>query len=134
MANGAGPVTKAQREFLGRLVRSGGTLVVDGRKRAMVERLEAAAEAGHATAEDYQDGLDALPESLRDSAYETEEKMEAVEQWASDLDSWSPSAEWTGPEFEDGEELEDDAVVEAAERFVEEVLGEAQDAIDALEV
>lgn len=117
----------------------------DGFVQAVKDVLEACAEAGHATAEDYEDGLSAMPDGLREAAYETEEKKDAVESWADDLDNWSPSASYEPPEPDEDEddedvlddtepEVDEEAVMQAAEAFAEDVIAEAQEAIDALEV
>lgn len=94
--------------------------------------LAAVAEGGNECAGDYQEGIDNLPDSLQDgpTAEESREKIDALEQWASDLEDWTPDAEWSDAvdDIEDDDERQD-----AISEWTSEVIDNARAAIDGLE-
>jgi hypothetical protein len=84
--------------------------------------LDEAADGAEECQSDYDDGLSEMPDGLRDSdtGMAVQEKMDALEQWASDLRDFSPDA------F-------DPEAGETFAEWLEGVVGEAQDLISGLE-
>lgn len=101
--------------------------------------LQDCASGAEECAADYQDGIDALPEPLQygPTAEESQEKIDHLESWGSDLESWSPSNSDFDPDdvdpSEPGEDPDDDAVRDAFDDWVQEVLSDARDVVDQLE-
>lgn len=101
--------------------------------------LEEVANAAEECASDYQDGIDALPEQLQEgpTAEESREKVEALEEWQSELESFDPSNDWDAPERDvtpDGDDEPDDEYAErfaeAADEWAQEVIDEARSVLD----
>jgi DnaJ-class molecular chaperone len=57
------------------------------------------AEVAEQVKDDYQEGLDAMPQGLQEAAYETQEKIEALNSYYDEVSGWDPE-EFT-PEKED---------------------------------
>lgn len=89
------------------------------------EALQSVADTAREVAEEYQEGIDNMPEGLQegDVAQQSQEKIEALESYANELESWDPS---------DVEEFDEDEAREEVEKEVlQDVLTEMMDDPDA---
>lgn len=84
------------------------------------EALNSVAEVAREVAEEYQEGIDNMPEGLQegDVAQQSQEKIEALESFADELESWEAS---------DVEEFDED---EAEREAIEELIAENSDEIN----
>lgn len=90
--------------------------------------------------DDYQDGLDAMPEGLQQgpTGEEISEKIDVLDSFADDLGSFDPTVEFDeddiNPDAEEGAPVDAADFTAAVDDFAEQVLDEAREAIDGLEL
>lgn len=89
------------------------------------------AQSGRDTAEEYQEGLDAMPDGLRDAAYDTQEKIDSLESWADDLESWEPDPAPVD-EVDTSSDAEDDPDEDALTSWAEDAIESLRQAVDDL--
>ena len=124
---------------------SDGEFDSSGFDNAVQEILQEAASAAEECASDYQDGIDSMPDALQDgpTAEESREKIDALEQWQQELESWSTSETFEPPERDEVDEPNDDTDEDreaewldtlrgAAEEYAENVIAEAIEALSEL--
>jgi hypothetical protein len=93
--------------------------------------LETCASEIESVKDEYQDGLDSLPDGLRDAGGpggETQEKIDALESFAESLQSAASDIE--GAEFEPGEGKD----AQTEEEWLEDLRSQASDALGELSV
>lgn len=78
--------------------------------------------------EEYQESLDNMPEGLQEgpTGEDIQEKIEMLDGWQQDLESWEPSNDFDPEQY--------DSKQEGWEIWVEDVIQEARDLVDSLEV
>jgi len=87
------------------------------------EALSAVADAARSAAEEYQEGIDNMPEGLQEGqvAEESREKIDALEAYADELENWTAS------------DIEEDEDADEDDDPLEQVREEAQQLVDGLE-
>lgn len=92
--------------------------------------LATVAEAAEEVAQEYQDSIDAMPESLQEgpTGEEMREKIDALEEYAQDLQAWSSDDD--DPREDDEEDPSEDDI----ETYLESMRSSAQDAVDSLDL
>ena len=91
----------------------------------IIQALEDCAGGARACMEDYQEGLDNMPENLQDGdvGMQIQERIDALEYWATDLEGQSGIETWDGNEGE-----------EPSEDWLEGQRQNARDLVDSLEL